>query len=208
MDGTGGTPWPVEAIVLAAGQSRRMGRQNKLLLDCGNRCLLEVVVERLVTLPFREVLVVLGNDARQFKSLLASYPVRIVENPQYRQGIATSIRAGVREAPEDVRGYLFYLADMPFVRPQTLRRLCRAFLNHPTSRIVIPTYNRQRGNPVIVPRELKTALLELKGDVGARQLLQRYSGNLLELPVDDPGIHRDIDTEADVRRWLKDSLSS
>ncbi|NOX36368.1 MAG: nucleotidyltransferase family protein [Calditrichaeota bacterium] len=194
--------WPIVAIVLAAGESRRMGKQNKLLLPCEKDTVLETVVDRLSALPFRERIVVLGKDADRMLPLLQNRPVQIVRNLDFRTGISSSIRAGVQAVKGGVQGYLFYLADMPFVLPQTIRALCEVFLQHPDAGIVLPVYQRRRGNPVIVHQKLTPELLALQGDAGARQLMQRFVEQVVEVPVNDPGIHRDIDTMADARRWL------
>ncbi len=196
------TGWPIAAIVLAAGESRRMKGQNKLLLPLEQSTVLETVVDRLCRLPFQEHIIVLGKDADRMLPLLQRHPVRIVQNPDFHAGISTSIRVGVQAAENRPEGYLFYLADMPFVLPETIVALCEAFLQHPNAGIVLPVYRHRRGNPVIVQRKLTAELLALRGDAGARQLMQRFVHIVHEVPVNDSGIHRDIDTAADARKWL------
>lgn len=182
------------AIVLAAGRSTRMQTRNKLLLPWKGKRILQVVVETLLSVPFAQLLVVVGHQREEVQALLAGYPVQIVYNPRYAEGLSTSLRRGVEEAGAQVEGYLFALGDMPQVAPQTLLHLCRSFSLHGPNAIAVPTFQGRRGNPVVFGNQYRAELLQLDGDQGARPLVQKHAPSVVEVPVDDPGILVDVDT--------------
>jgi molybdenum cofactor cytidylyltransferase len=182
------------AIILAAGRSTRMQDRNKLLLPWGEKRVLQVVVETLLSVPFAQVLVVTGHQREEVQGLLAGYPVRMVDNPRYAEGLSTSLRRGVEEAGAQAEGYLFALGDMPRVALETVLRLCQSFALRGPGAIAVPTFEGRRGNPVVIGREYREELLQLEGDQGARPLVQKHAQRVVEVPVDDPGIHVDVDT--------------
>ena len=182
------------AVVLAAGRSTRMQEKNKLLLPWGDRLIVQAVVEVLLRVSFAEVVVVVGYQREEVGWALADYPVRLVDNPGYAQGLSTSIACGVEAARIDAAAYLFALGDMPQVRPQTLRLLCRAFLAGATDAIALPTLQGHRGNPVVLAGSYRAELLRLAGDRGAKPLVQKYADKVIEVRVEDVGILVDVDT--------------
>lgn len=179
-------------VVLAAGTSSRMG-VNKLLLRRPDRPLLRTVCERVLAAGIEQVVVVLGHEHERVEPLLVDLSVATVLNTDYRNGMATSVAAGVRAAKESSAGYLFALADMPEIRVETYRRLCQAFQGESADAIVLPCHGGQRGNPVLFARRYRAELLSLRGDQGARQLFDAYADHVLQVAVDDPGILIDID---------------
>ena len=188
------TAHAITAIVLAAGRSQRMGHINKLLLPLQGRPLLLHMLDALAAGGVHQRLVVTGHDAGAVEAALAGRSERLVTNPDYASGMASSIRAGVEAAPMDTGGLLIGLADMPHIRPSTIRRLVDAFVDTGREEIVLPTYQGQDGHPVIFPARLHADLLALDGDRGARTLLQAENDRLQRLAVDDPGVLLDIDT--------------
>lgn len=190
------------AILLAAGRSTRMGA-NKLLLPWGEKRVLSAVVENLLSLPLEEVIAVVGHQRAPVEALLAQYPVRIVYNPDYGEGLSTSIKRGVAAASDTTTGYLFALGDMPQVQSSTIVALCRAFSTAPPRSIAVPVLGQQRGNPVLFHRAYREELLQLTGDRGAKSLMQRYPQEVLEVQVDDPGTLLDVDTPEAYRAGLE-----
>ncbi len=189
-------PW-VSAIVLAAGVSRRMGA-SKPLASLFGRPLLEHVVENLAGSRVREVVVVLGHASDRVQREVDLGSARVVVNADYREGMSTSIRAGLRAADPSAGAYLMVLGDQPFVAAATVDALVVAWVRHPTP-IVIPTFRARRGNPVLVDRVLVAAMDSVTGDRGFRALFGSRARDILEVPVKDPGILFDVDTAEDVR---------
>lgn len=177
-------------IVLAAGQSTRMGSRNKLLLRLGDRNILEHSVAAAVEARVGDVFVVTGRH--NYGSVLASYAVQVVPNPDYEEGMASSIRAGVKAAGPDASAFGILLADMPFIRPATITRLAKHL---GSGAIVVPRVDGNPGHPVLFAERYRTDLLTLRGDVGARSVLQAHEENVVYVDTDDPGILQDIDTE-------------
>ncbi len=181
---------PVGAIVLAAGQARRMGAA-KLALPFSGRTVLEEVLDRVAAagLP---ALVVLGAHAERLRPLTGS--ALAVEAADHALGLAHSLRAGVAAAPPEWAGALVVLGDMPLVRAETHGALARALAAGAAA--VRPVHAGRPGNPVGFARSLFPRLLALTGDRGAGALLPFLP--VQDVEVRDPGIHRDIDTPADL----------
>jgi molybdenum cofactor cytidylyltransferase len=184
--------------MLAAGRSERMGDRNKLLLPWDGRTVLEASLDPFCALPFREVVVVTGYENERVEEILAGFPVRLVRNDDYEQGLSASIRAGVAAAVNGIEGepggYLFALGDMPMIRSETVRCICQVFLNCPSPSILRPSYHGRGGHPVLFSDSFRTELLELRGDAGAQPILKKHRAALFEVGVDDPGVVVDLDT--------------
>lgn len=185
----------VSALLLAAGESQRMGRL-KQLLPLGGSTLIEVVLENLLRSRLQEVIVVLGFGAEEIRPRVEAKGVRVAVNPRYKEGMASSLRVGLDALDPRAEGILVALADQPFIPPEVIDRLIEAFQG--TSKgIVVPTFQGRRGHPVIFHRRYMEELRSLSGDQGGRELLHRNPEDLLEVEVDCPGVITDIDTLED-----------
>lgn len=188
------------AIVLAAGQSQRMGERNKLLLDAGGRPVLVRVLEAFAEADVPAVIVVTGAEREQVTDVAASVSgIRVVHNAAYRSGMASSIRCGVQAAPLETDGYMLCPGDLPLLCADTVRRLVHTFSERPKPCIVRPTYREQPGHPVLFDRAFREELLDLQGDRGAREVLQRHAHALTQVDVEDEGVLRDVDTPEALR---------
>ncbi|MGI0071541.1 MAG: NTP transferase domain-containing protein [Thermoplasmata archaeon] len=185
------------AVVLAAGFSSRMGRP-KALVTVGGERMLERTLGSLSAAGVGPVIVVLGHRAAEVRRSVPLDSVTVVENPAYADGLSSSLRAGVRAAGPHARRVMVVLPDQPFVAPETYRELVRRAEEGDGS-IFIPTYREVGGNPVLFDTRLAPELASLKGDVGCRAMFPRHTSEIREVPVDDPGILVDIDTEAELR---------
>ncbi len=181
----------LSGIVLAAGRSSRMEGANKLLLPWETQCVLQVVVERICEVGLGEVVVVTGHQRAEVEKALSRYPVRLVHNPDFAEGMAASIRVGV-EAAASEKGYLFALGDMPQVVGKTMLKVAEALKSSET--IAVPVCDGRRGHPVAIGSAYRDALLALKGDRGARPILAKNAAHVVEVPVEDEGIFVDVDT--------------
>jgi molybdenum cofactor cytidylyltransferase len=123
--------------------------------------------------------------------------LRRVVNPHPERGLASTLTIGVSALGPETAAALILLGDMPWVRPETIRSLVAAFRQHPAAPTV-PIYRRSRGNPVLWPVGFFEALTRLTGDRGARGLLTAAGSLVQEVPVDDPGVLRDVDTAAEL----------
>jgi molybdenum cofactor cytidylyltransferase len=190
----------ISAVVLTAGLSERMGRF-KPLLPLGTSRTIERVVNFFQAAGVDDILVVTGHRADDVRQAIESLNVRCVDNPGYRQGMFTSVLAGIQALPERCRGFFIHPADIPLVRPQTVRRLMAAFEETATA-IVYPTFNGRRGHPTLIQSRLGPEIMAWHGVGGLRALLQRHETDSLELPVADEAVLWDLDTPGDYHCML------
>jgi CTP:molybdopterin cytidylyltransferase MocA len=186
----------VSAIVLAAGGGSRFGG-GKLLARFGGQPLIEAVLDNLREAPVDEVIVVVGAEAERLREVCERYDVRIVENEEWERGQSTSVLAGLRACAGDAAVVL--LGDQPFIGAGAVGRLVAAFAEG--AKIAVATYGGKRRNPVLFSREVWPLLeAELDGDGGARPVLQRHPGLVVEVPCEGVGDPADVDTSEDLGR--------
>ncbi len=189
----------IAALVLAAGQSRRMGDANKLLSPVDGRPMVAHAVDAALASRADPVVVVTGHEAEQVANALADRTVTRVHNPDYAAGLSRSLQAGLAALPTDIDGVVICLGDMPRVSAAVIDRLVAAFSPLEGRGIVVPTHEGRRGNPLIWARAYFAEMASLDGDVGARPLLRRHGDQVAEVPVDDPAVLLDVDTQAMLR---------
>jgi molybdenum cofactor cytidylyltransferase len=186
----------IHVVVLAAGASTRFG-STKQLVRVNGRPLLHNVVSRAVELAGHSVTVVLGAHAGELAPLLKHTPASVSVNREWAEGIASSIREGIAHIPATADGVMILLADQAAVTTEDLRRLAGAWRRNPNG-IAASQYAGGVGVPAIFPRWCFRELNELRGDRGARQLLQRHVDRLVRLPM--PSAELDIDRPEDLLR--------
>lgn len=180
----------IGAVILAAGQSRRMGAANKLLTPWRGQPLLSHVLATFQALGL-PMLLVTGHDAGAVAALARPFGCGIVHNPGYEEGMGRSLAAGITAVPPEWGAALIALGDMPMIRPETVRALLAKQTGDPL--ILAPEMGGRTGHPVLWPRPFFEELTQLRGDKGAREIIDRHAGRLRTVPVDDPGIFRDFD---------------
>ena len=182
----------ISAILLAAGESDRMGRP-KQLLPFGQSTIIEQAIDNLLNSAVSECIVVLGYRAGEVIKTIANKSVKIAINPDYRQGMSTSIITGLNQIDSRAQAVMVALGDQPFIDSETINSLMEAFIAH-NKGIAIPVYQGKRGHPVIFNIKYKGELLRLKGDIGGREIIDRHPDDVLEVAVDCEGVCIDIDT--------------
>ena len=187
-------PPRVAALVLAAGQSRRMGSLNKLLAVVGGTPMLARVVSEALASGACAVHVVTGHERTGVEAMLAGRDVNLVHNPGFEGGISTSIAAGLSSLPADVEGALICLGDMPAVSAEVFDRIIAAFDPEGGAEVCVPTYRGKRGNPVLWSRRFFDEIRRIRGDAGARHLIGEHSESVREVPIDDASILLDVDS--------------
>ncbi len=199
-------PWPrISAILLAAGQSRRMAGPNKLLLPLHGLTVLEHQLELLAQLPFLERIVVLGHQAERIQPLLAAHPFRVVLNASFESGMTSSIQAGVAAAAHDAEGFLICLADQISLSPEPLTGLIDHFARHRGApAIVRPSWQGRFGNPVLFHAAFRDALLAVPEADGCRSLLARHPAAVRLFPSQHGGFYADLDTPGDYAALAED----
>jgi len=184
----------IAALILAAGQSRRMGEQNKLLAQIKGVPMVVRVANAALAADVDSVTVVTGYQAQALESVLSGRRLKFVHNPDYESGIASSVKCGVASLPEDVDGVLILLGDMPLVTKNQLNELIAEFDPTLERDIVMPIKDGRRGNPVLWSKNYFPAMQSLSGDVGAKTIINENAANVWEVPISDESIFTDIDT--------------
>ena len=184
----------IAAIILAAGQSRRMGPDNKLLAEIDGKAMLARVVEAAKASQVVDVIAVTGHEVDQVKAMLAKYAIPTVHNPNFSQGLSTSLQAGVSALSGKFDGIIVLLGDMPRVSADHIDRLIAAFDPLEGRAICVPTYQGKRGNPVIFGEQFFSEMTQVGGDSGAKHLIGEHEEELVEVPMEDDGIILDVDT--------------
>jgi len=188
----------VSAVLLGAGESKRMGR-DKLSLPWGKKTVFEHCLDILLRSEVGEVIVVLSSRIKGMTPPMQERKVRVVSNPSYRKGMSTSIRRGVRAIHPDSKGILIALGDQPLLRTKTINALLHAF-SKKRGEIILPAFQGVWGHPVIFHRRFEKELLRLKGDVGGRSIIERHLKQTRVVRVNSAGVIKDIDTWQDYNR--------
>jgi molybdenum cofactor cytidylyltransferase len=171
-----------------------MGGPNKLLAEIARRPLVRIVAEEALASRADPVIVVAGHQRAEVEKALAGLRVHIVHNPDFAEGLGTSLRAGIAAVPADSDAAIVCLGDMPRVDATLMNRLIAAFDPDRGALVVVPTFEGKRGNPVLWSRRFFPDLMAIEGDVGARRLIGRYSEAVAEVTVEGKAALIDVDT--------------
>ncbi|MDA8573933.1 molybdopterin-binding/glycosyltransferase family 2 protein [Alphaproteobacteria bacterium] len=184
----------IAIIVLAAGQSRRMGKDNKLVADVNGTAMVRHTLENIAGVVPDEPIVVTGHEADMVTAALVGLDLKIVHNPKFAGGLSTSLVTGLGALDDEVDGALVCLADMPRVSREDIKKLIAAFDPIENRAICVPTFRGKRGNPVLWGREFFDPMSRVSGDVGARHLIGAHDDKVVEVEVDSDGVILDVDT--------------
>lgn len=187
-------PPTIGALLLAAGQSRRMGRLNKLLAEVDGAPMVVHAARALLASRSGPVIVVLGHDPEKVETALAGLDVSFIRNSDFAQGLSTSLRAGLSALPDHVDGAVVALGDMPGVMPADIDALIDAFDPAAGRTICLPVHDGKRGNPVLWARRYFADMGTVSGDVGARHLIGENADQVFEVPRENRGVLIDLDT--------------
>ena len=192
----------ISALILAAGESKRMGEKHKLLLPFAGKTIVECTVDAILQANVEEVIVVLGHEAEAVRQVLGNRAINVVYNADYRSGMASSIHAGLAAVSPSAAAVMIALADQPLIQPAELNLLIGAFSQAENKTIAMPAFNGQRGNPVIFDWRYRDEMLKLKGDVGGKSILARHPDAVLEVEMPARNILEDVDTAEGYARMI------
>ena len=190
----------IATIILAAGSSSRLGEPKQLLTNNG-KTLVRQITETALSLQAGPVIIVLGANRARIQAELVGLPVQLVQNPDWQQGMASSLQAGLNYLPDtSIESFLVLLTDQPFVTPTLLRELIDT--RQKTNRgIVACQYGEADflGVPALFDSRYRSAFMNLSGDVGARKLIKQHANDCVSVPF--PLATVDLDTKQDVENW-------
>jgi molybdenum cofactor cytidylyltransferase len=199
-------PMKVAAIVLAAGNSSRMGRA-KQMLPFGTSTILETVIATVHESKANSINVVLGANRAEIEPILAGLDVEVFVNPQPELGMLSSVQCCISRLDGDVDAFLFVLGDQPQIRREIVDHLIdRASLS--AKGIFVPTYSGKRGHPLLIRASHRAEILQLPNSGGLNKLLHDHPDDVEEVPVDTDTILKDIDTPEDYDLAIRDATSN
>jgi len=189
------------AVVLAAGESRRMGKP-KLLLPVGHKTMIERVLDQVIASDVDGVLVVLGSNWERVSEQIKKYHVKVTVNPRFRLGMLSSVNWGFQALPREAMAALFVLADQPGIPTEVFNKVIAAYKASPRG-IVLPVYKGERGHPVLIDRKYEAEAKRTDPEIGLRSLVYGHPEDVLEVEVSTAAIARDIDTPSDYEAQAK-----
>jgi len=188
----------VDVVLLAAGRSSRMGGPNKLLALFDGEPLVRRTAERALGCKASNTIVVTGHQRERVRNALAGLDITLADNPDFADGLSSSLKAGIARIAADAAGAMIVLGDMPGISSADLDRLIGAFRNSGGRSVVRAAHQGKRGNPVLLPRSLFPAIAHLEGDTGARHLVEAEG-----LDVVDVEIGKAASVDVDTREALE-----
>ena len=191
----------ISAVLLAAGESRRMG-EFKQLLPLGNKTLVECCVDNLLASSVDDIVVVLGHCAIDVRNALGHRPVRFVLNEDYQEGMSTSIKRGIEALPRETDAVLISLSDQPQIGSEVINKLIEVYKTEKPL-VVIPTYNGRNGHPIILDLTLRGEILAMDPMKGLRQVVHANSNRAVRVEVPTDAILIDLDWPEDYQRLSK-----
>ena len=200
----------ISAVILAAGESKRMGKQNKLLLPVAGEALLVKLIKSVCDSEVGQVIVVIGHEAEKIRLELNNFPLTFVYNPNFSEGMTTSIKFGVKEVSPESDGFLICLADMPFIKTSEISKLIHAYVQNRIKEerlIVVPVFKGQRGNPVLFSSEFRNDILEHKKESGCKGVIMNNSESVNEIEMYDDNMLLDVDTLDDYQRLTENFVT-
>jgi molybdenum cofactor cytidylyltransferase len=194
----------ISAIVLAAGEGKRMG-ETKQLLPWKGKPILEHVLDHLRNSRVHEIILVLGHDRERILKEIKTHGIKVLFNPEFPKGMSTSIRKGAAAIDPQARGFFVVLGDQPTIGPEVYDRLIEEFNRRfPQKAIFIPTHQGKRGHPPLFSVRYLPEILSIEGDVGLRAIVQKHPEEIAAVEMGTEAILDDLDTPEQYRK-LKNS---
>jgi len=185
----------ISAILLAAGQSKRMDGENKLTKEIQGVPLIKHSVKNILASSVGELIIVLGYQKEIIEKLIdKNNKIKFVFNKDFESGMASSIKAGLNHLSNNTEAFFICLGDMPMVGHDIYNQLIKSKGN---KEIIVPTYKGQQGNPVLFDKSMKETVMNITGDVGAKKILELNKDKILNLEINDQGIVKGFNTLGD-----------
>ena len=185
----------ISAILLAAGQSKRMVGENKLTKKIRDISLIKHSVKNILASSVDELIIVLGYQKEIIEKLIdKNNKIKCVFNKNFESGMASSIKIGLDNLSDKTEAFFICLGDMPMVNHDIYNQLIKSKDN---KEIIVPTYKGQQGNPVLFDKSMKEKVLAIRGDVGAKKILELNKDKILNLEIDDQSITKGFNTQGD-----------
>ncbi len=183
----------ISAILLAAGQSKRMNGENKLAKEIQGIPLIKLSVKNILASSINELIIVLGHQKEIIEKLIdKNEKIKFVFNKDFESGMASSIKTGLNNLSEKTEAFFICLGDMPMINQDVYNQLIRSRNN---KEIIVPTYKGQQGNPILFSKSMKSIIISIEGDIGAKKILEQNKDKILKVKIDDINIIKDFNTK-------------
>jgi len=183
----------ISAILLAAGQSKRMDGENKLTKEIKGIPLIKLSVKNILASSVDELIIVLGYQKEIIEKLIdKNEKIKFIFNKNFESGMASSIKTGLNHLSENTKAFFICLGDMPMVNSNIYNQLIKS---RNQKNIIVPTYNGQQGNPVLFDKSMKEKVIDISGDIGAKKILELNKDKILNLEINDQSIIKGFDTQ-------------
>lgn len=185
----------ISAILLAAGQSKRMGGKNKLTEKIKGIPLIKLSVKNILFSSVDELIIVLGYQKEIIEKIIDEHKkIKFIFNKDYESGMASSIKVGLNNLSENTEAFFICLGDMPLVNYEIYNELIKS---RNQKDILVPTYKNKQGNPVLFSKSMKEKIMSISGDFGAKKVLQLNKDKILNLEINNRGIVKGFNTQKD-----------
>ena len=182
----------ISAILLAAGKSKRMNGQNKLTTKIRDIPLIKLSVKNILASSVDEIIIVLGHQKEIIEKLIdKNDKVKFVFNKDFESGMASSIKTGLNHLSEKTQAFFICLGDMPMVKKDIYNLLIKSKND---KEIIVPTYKNKQGNPILFLASMKKEIMTIKGDVGAKKILDLNKDKILNIETNDQNITKNFNT--------------
>ena len=182
----------ISAILLAAGQSKRMNGQNKLTKEIKGIPLIKYSISNILDSDISELIIVVGHQNEIIKKNINNNPkIKIVFNQNYTDGMASSIKIGLNYLSKETEAFFICLADMPLVGKNIYSQLIESRNNN---KIIVPTYKNQQGNPVLFSISMKKKIMTIQGDIGAKKILEENKRDIFNLETKNQNVIQNFNT--------------
>jgi len=182
----------ISAILLAAGESKRMKGENKLTKNINGVALIKHSVNNILESSIDELIIVVGHKSEELKNIInTNKKIKFIYNNNYKSGMASSIKVGLNNLSKKTQAFLICLADMPMISKEIYNQLIRYSKN---KEIIVPVYKNQQGNPVLFSISMKDIIMNIEGDAGAKKILENNKDKVFELEINNQGILKNYNT--------------
>ncbi len=190
----------VSAILLAAGESRRMGGINKLGIPIGGVPLLRRTAHSLIQSKLGEIVAVVGHEEEVARGFLDGLPLKIVANMRYREGQMSSVHCGLAALSAPCEGVMIFLSDQPLLETADIDDLVNRFLSEPGISVLVPSYRGQRGNPIILSYRHRQDILSGERNLGCKHFIEKNPALVTGLEMENDHVVFDLDTPEDLKQ--------